>query len=66
MHICEAEQQQQLQWSCTFTVSNKQFNDTKNMEKYSWCGYWIVVNDVDKQPTDTLDIQLLIDITRQQ
>ena len=66
-HICEeVEQQQQLQWCCTLTVSNKQFKEKKDMKKRSFCGSWTVVNDVDKQSTDTLDIQLLINITRQQ
>ena len=65
-HICEEAQQQQLQWSCTLTVFNKQFQETQNMEKFSMCGLWLVVDDVDKQPTDTLDLQVFINITHRQ
>ena len=65
-HICETMQQQQLQWSCTLKVSKEQFEDKKNMKKRSVCGLWTVVDDVDKQPTDTLNLQLLISVTHRQ
>ena len=65
-HVCEEAQQQQLQWSCTLTVFNKQFQETQNMEMFSRWGFWTVVDDVDKQPTDTLDLQVFINITHRQ
>ena len=58
-YICEeVQQQQQLQWSGTLAVFDKQLKHTGNMERTH--SSLAVADDVDKQPTDTLDLRAVI------
>ena len=57
------EEVRHLQWSCTLGDENS--NKNMNMEKGSHCR-WTVADDVKQLSTDTLELQLLIRITRPQ
>ena len=57
------EEVRHLQWSCT--LGDKSSNNNKNMEKRSYC-WWPVADDVERLSADTLEVQLLIRITRPQ
>ena len=56
------EEVRRLQWSCT--LGDKSSNNI-NMEKWSYCR-WTVADDVERLSTDTLELELLIRITRPQ
>ena len=59
------EEVRHLQWSCTLDdKSSSSYNN--NMEKWSCCGWWRVTDDVEQLSADTLELQLLIRITRPQ
>ena len=56
------EEVRHLQWSCTLGDKSSSNN---NMKKWSDC-WWTVADDVERLSTDTLELQLLIRITRPQ
>ena len=57
------EEVRHLQWSCT--LGDKSSSDNMNMKKWSYC-WWTVAVDVERLSADTLELQLLIRITRPQ
>ena len=62
-HVTEEMRHLHLQWSCS--LGDESSNNNMNMEKWSHY-WWRVAADVKRLSADTLEVQLLIRITRPQ